>query len=59
MQQKTSANLFLCDARVLDPATGKVMMVVGIDLMAETFGLVATSETPLVICDVMRSGPST
>jgi len=31
----------------------------GIDLMAETFGLVATSETPLVICDVMRSGPST
>jgi 2-oxoglutarate ferredoxin oxidoreductase subunit alpha len=27
--------------------------------MAETFGLVATSETPLVICDVMRSGPST
>ena len=31
----------------------------GIDLMAETFGLVATSETQLVICDVMRSGPST
>ena len=31
----------------------------GIDLMTETFGLVATSETPLVICDVMRSGPST
>ncbi|GAB3027708.1 2-oxoacid:acceptor oxidoreductase subunit alpha [Natronobiforma cellulositropha] len=31
----------------------------GIDLMAETFGLIATSETPLVICDVMRSGPST
>ncbi len=31
----------------------------GIDLMAETFGLVATSETPLVIVDVMRSGPST
>ncbi|MCL9814466.1 2-oxoacid:acceptor oxidoreductase subunit alpha [Natranaeroarchaeum aerophilus] len=31
----------------------------GIDLMAETFGLAATSETPLVICDVMRSGPST
>ncbi|WP_435195633.1 2-oxoacid:acceptor oxidoreductase subunit alpha [Natronomonas sp. EA1] len=31
----------------------------GIDLMAETFGLVATSETPLVIADVMRSGPST
>jgi 2-oxoglutarate ferredoxin oxidoreductase subunit alpha len=31
----------------------------GIDLMAETFGLVATSETPLVICNVMRSGPST
>jgi 2-oxoglutarate ferredoxin oxidoreductase subunit alpha len=31
----------------------------GIDLMAETFGLVATTETPLVICDVMRSGPST
>jgi 2-oxoglutarate ferredoxin oxidoreductase subunit alpha len=27
--------------------------------MTETFGLVATSETPLVICDVMRSGPST
>jgi 2-oxoglutarate ferredoxin oxidoreductase subunit alpha len=31
----------------------------GIDLMSETFGLVATSETPLVICNVMRSGPST
>ncbi|MFC6951393.1 2-oxoacid:acceptor oxidoreductase subunit alpha [Halorubellus litoreus] len=31
----------------------------GIDLMTETFGLVATSETPLVIADVMRSGPST
>ncbi len=31
----------------------------GIDLMAETFGLIATSETPMVICDVMRSGPST
>ncbi len=31
----------------------------GIDLMAETFGLVATTETPLVIADVMRSGPST
>jgi 2-oxoglutarate ferredoxin oxidoreductase subunit alpha len=31
----------------------------GIDLMTETFGLVATTETPLVICDVMRSGPST
>ena len=31
----------------------------GIDLMAETFGLVATSETPLVIVDVQRSGPST
>ena len=31
----------------------------GVDLMTETFGLVATSETPLVICDVMRSGPST
>jgi 2-oxoglutarate ferredoxin oxidoreductase subunit alpha len=31
----------------------------GIDLMAETFGLVATSETPLVIANVMRSGPST
>ncbi len=31
----------------------------GLDLMAETFGLVATSETPLVIVDVMRSGPST
>ncbi|MEF8878165.1 MAG: 2-oxoacid:acceptor oxidoreductase subunit alpha [Haloarculaceae archaeon] len=31
----------------------------GIDLMTETFGLVAQTETPLVICDVMRSGPST
>ncbi|MFB6140958.1 MAG: 2-oxoacid:acceptor oxidoreductase subunit alpha [Halosimplex sp.] len=31
----------------------------GIDLMTETFGLVATTETPLVICDVQRSGPST
>jgi 2-oxoglutarate ferredoxin oxidoreductase subunit alpha len=31
----------------------------GIDLMTETFGLVATSETPMVICNVMRSGPST
>ncbi|MDJ1434449.1 2-oxoacid:acceptor oxidoreductase subunit alpha [Halostagnicola sp. A-GB9-2] len=31
----------------------------GIDLMTETFGLIATSETPLVIVDVMRSGPST
>jgi len=31
----------------------------GIDLMAETFGLVSTSETPLVVCNVMRSGPST
>ncbi|GAA0659377.1 2-oxoacid:acceptor oxidoreductase subunit alpha [Salarchaeum japonicum] len=31
----------------------------GIDLMTETFGLVATSETPLVITNVMRSGPST
>ncbi|ARS88594.1 2-oxoacid:acceptor oxidoreductase subunit alpha [Natrarchaeobaculum aegyptiacum] len=31
----------------------------GIDLMTETFGLVATSETPLVIVDVQRSGPST
>ncbi|MFC3958504.1 2-oxoacid:acceptor oxidoreductase subunit alpha [Halovivax cerinus] len=31
----------------------------GIDLMTETFGLVATSETPLVIADVQRSGPST
>jgi 2-oxoglutarate ferredoxin oxidoreductase subunit alpha len=31
----------------------------GIDLMTETFGLVATTETPLVVCDVMRSGPST
>jgi 2-oxoglutarate ferredoxin oxidoreductase subunit alpha len=31
----------------------------GIDLMTETFGLIATTETPLVLCDVMRSGPST
>ncbi|MFC7227069.1 2-oxoacid:acceptor oxidoreductase subunit alpha [Salinirubellus salinus] len=31
----------------------------GIDLMSETFGLIAQTETPLVICDVMRSGPST
>ncbi|WP_254537489.1 2-oxoacid:acceptor oxidoreductase subunit alpha [Halomarina litorea] len=31
----------------------------GIDLMTETFGLVATTETPMVIVDVMRSGPST
>lgn len=31
----------------------------GIDLMAETFGLIATTETPIVIADVMRSGPST
>jgi 2-oxoglutarate ferredoxin oxidoreductase subunit alpha len=31
----------------------------GVDLMTETFGLVATTETPLVICDVMRAGPST
>jgi len=31
----------------------------GLDLMTETFGLVATTETPMVICDVMRSGPST
>jgi len=31
----------------------------GIDLMSETFGLAATAETPLVIVDVMRSGPST
>ncbi|MFB6081825.1 MAG: 2-oxoacid:acceptor oxidoreductase subunit alpha, partial [Halanaeroarchaeum sp.] len=31
----------------------------GIDLMTETFGLVAQSETPLVIANVMRSGPST
>jgi 2-oxoglutarate ferredoxin oxidoreductase subunit alpha len=31
----------------------------GIDLMTETFGLVATSETPLVIANIMRSGPST
>ncbi|WP_121744664.1 2-oxoacid:acceptor oxidoreductase subunit alpha [Natronorubrum halophilum] len=31
----------------------------GIDLMTETFGLIATSETPMVIVDVMRSGPST
>ncbi|AWB27432.1 2-oxoacid:acceptor oxidoreductase subunit alpha [Halococcoides cellulosivorans] len=31
----------------------------GIDLMTETIGLIATTETPLVIADVMRSGPST
>ncbi len=31
----------------------------GVDLMTETFGLVGASETPLVICDVMRAGPST
>ncbi|MCU4924563.1 2-oxoacid:acceptor oxidoreductase subunit alpha [Halobacteria archaeon AArc-dxtr1] len=31
----------------------------GVDLMTETFGLIATSETPLVITDVQRSGPST
>jgi len=31
----------------------------GMDLMTETFGLVATSETPLVIANIMRSGPST
>ncbi|MFB6111992.1 MAG: 2-oxoacid:acceptor oxidoreductase subunit alpha [Halobacteriaceae archaeon] len=31
----------------------------GIDLMAETFGLVSASETPLVVMNVMRSGPST
>ncbi|MFB6164601.1 MAG: 2-oxoacid:acceptor oxidoreductase subunit alpha [Haloarculaceae archaeon] len=31
----------------------------GIDLMTETFGLVAQTETPLVITDVQRSGPST
>ncbi|UWG47385.1 Pyruvate:ferredoxin oxidoreductase or related 2-oxoacid:ferredoxin oxidoreductase, alpha subunit and gamma [Halanaeroarchaeum sp. HSR-CO] len=31
----------------------------GIDLMSEAFGLVAQSETPLVIANVMRSGPST
>ncbi|MFB6210578.1 MAG: 2-oxoacid:acceptor oxidoreductase subunit alpha [Halobacteriales archaeon] len=31
----------------------------GIDLMAETFGLVSTSETPLVVANIMRSGPST
>jgi 2-oxoglutarate ferredoxin oxidoreductase subunit alpha len=31
----------------------------GIDLMTETFGLVATTETPLVIANIMRSGPST
>jgi 2-oxoglutarate ferredoxin oxidoreductase subunit alpha len=31
----------------------------GIDLMAETFGLIATSETPIVIANIMRSGPST
>ena len=31
----------------------------GIDLMAETFGLIGTTETPVVIVDVQRSGPST
>ena len=31
----------------------------GIDLMTETFGLVSMTETPLVICNVMRAGPST
>lgn len=31
----------------------------GIDLMSETFGLVGTTETPLVVVDVQRSGPST
>ena len=31
----------------------------GIDLMVETFGLAATTETPLVIVDVQRAGPST
>ena len=31
----------------------------GIDLMTETFGLIGTTETPLVIVDVQRSGPST
>ncbi len=31
----------------------------GIDLMSETFGLVAQTETPMVIANVMRSGPST
>jgi len=31
----------------------------GLDLMTETLGLVATTETPLVVCDVMRAGPST
>jgi 2-oxoglutarate ferredoxin oxidoreductase subunit alpha len=31
----------------------------GIDLMAETFGLVSTSETPMVVMNIMRSGPST
>jgi 2-oxoglutarate ferredoxin oxidoreductase subunit alpha len=31
----------------------------GIDLMAETFGLVSASETPLVVANIMRSGPST
>ncbi|MFB6134454.1 MAG: 2-oxoacid:acceptor oxidoreductase subunit alpha [Halanaeroarchaeum sp.] len=31
----------------------------GIDLMSEAFGLVAQSETPLVLVNVMRSGPST
>jgi len=29
----------------------------GLDLMTETLGLVATTETPLVVCDVMRAGP--
>ena len=31
----------------------------GIDLMSETFGLAAQTETPLVIADVQRGGPST
>ena len=31
----------------------------GIDLMVETFGLIGTTETPMVIVDVQRSGPST
>ncbi|MFW6376443.1 MAG: 2-oxoacid:acceptor oxidoreductase subunit alpha [archaeon] len=31
----------------------------GIDLMSETFGLAAQTETPLVIVDVQRGGPST
>jgi 2-oxoglutarate ferredoxin oxidoreductase subunit alpha len=30
----------------------------GIDLMAETFGLVGQTETPLVIVNMMRAGPS-